>query len=456
MVSSDGEILKAWVELAMHVASQRRVLLVIAASLMLVVVIVGSLMSGAVEQEPELHPTWTSETASSTSQNRFSVGALQTGETTLVIAPISGRRESPACGLFALAGKTGTVVWNASIPPANCIVNPVTAPTIADFDEDGTREILVVAAGGQLFAYEPMSGRQELRVSLTIPHGNPSPVVANLTSVSTPDIIVTGPDGVVRVFGPNGTVRWRRDVGEHVFARPRIRDFDVDGESEVVVATTDGGLSLLTRNGTVEWQHNVTTTAGDTITWVTTGSLDSDRAVELVAGTTDGTVAVVDSRNGRVQWRRSVGKLAAVRAVFDGDIDGVPEVYVTAADGTLRSLNGPAGTVEWRQPLTNRSVQMTPPPVAGDLDADGSREIVVVTNDGTVLVLNPRTGRVLASVATNRTVYASPTIANIDRDRASEILVIYGNGKVTAFSYRERLRVRVPSVRDVVGLNDTK
>lgn len=419
--------------------AQVRVYIVIAAVTTLILATIA--VTVTVKPVSQVSPMWVSNTTSPEPRNQFQVGVLRTGETSLVFAPSSGQRECPTCGLIALAGSNGNLVWSADFPPTNQTANKASGLTITDFDSDETQEVLIVAAGGYLLAFDSITGRQDLRVPIGIPHGNPAPVVANLTRTPTPDIVVTGPDGVVRVVSPDGRMLWRQDLGGHVFTKPRVDDFDADDTPEIAVAATDGGLTLLAPNGTVEWQQIVSTASGDAVLWLTTAPLDSDPAIELVVGTANGTVGVLDGKTGIVQWRRSVGELAAVRAVFDGDSDGVHEVYAAAAEGSIYMIDGTTGTIEWKQTLTNQSIQMTPPPVAGDLDGEGERELVVVTHIGKIAVLNPRTGQVVASRATNRTVYAPPTLANIDQDRGDEILVMFANGDVGAYDFRESHRL---------------
>jgi hypothetical protein len=57
-----------------------------------------------------------------------------------------------------------------------------------------------------------------------------------------------------------------------------------------------------------------------------------------------------------------------------------------------------------------------------------------VTNGGTVVVLGPG-GRELAAYERSVPVWTFPTLADLDGDGASEVLVRYGDGRVVALSY---------------------
>ena len=83
---------------------------------------------------------------------------------------------------------------------------------------------------------------------------------------------------------------------------------------------------------------------------------------------------------------------------------------------------------------------MTPPPSMDDVDGDGESEIVTVANDGLVSVVNPDSGRVLATYEREGEVpiWTHPTLADTDGDDTAEIYVIYGDGRVVALAYHEQ------------------
>jgi outer membrane protein assembly factor BamB len=169
------------------------------------------------------------------------------------------------------------------------------------------------------------------------------------------------------------------------------------------------------------------------VTWLTTANLDSDAALELVAGTQQGPVLAFDGRTGDREWIHPTALLSAVHGVRT--VDGVPTVFATTGDGRLLALDGRDGRVRWETTVTTESVQMMPPPVVGDVDGDGAGELVVGANDGSVSVFDPATGALLAKHERSVDILAPPVLADTDDDGTVEIYVIYGDGRVQRLAY---------------------
>jgi outer membrane protein assembly factor BamB len=263
--------------------------------------------------------------------------------------------------------------------------------------------------------------------------------VTDLTDDRTKEIVVVDVKGKVFVLRPNGTTVWTKELTSYTNAQPAVADFDADGRKELAVGlVSNGNLYLLDGNGTRQWKS--TAPFDSSITWMTTGQADADKAIEVIPATTNGIVAAVDGASGEIEWRRDLGSLAAVYAFGDGDGDGEPEVYAVAKDGKLRSLNASDGTVEWTTTLTSADVQVTPPPSMGDVDEDGTPEIVAVTNGGRVSVVDPNSGEILATCEREGEIpiYTHPTVADTDGDGTAEIYVMYGDGRVVALAYRRQ------------------
>ena len=386
----------------------------------------------------DLTVRWTSDTARSIQGNHHAPAAGRIGSRGVVFAPTSGRRNTTECDLVALRATNGSERWTYPVPPANCTLHSVADPTIADYDGDGSREVLATTTEEVVMAFDPRTGAEELRANLS-DYGYTRPLVADLVGNDEPEIVVVDVRGTVFVLRPDGTTAWRTDLSSYTNAQPAIADFDGDGGPEITVGLVgDGGLHLLDGDGTRQW--NLTAPFSGAITWMTIGQADGDEAIEVVVATDRGTVAAVDGAGGAVEWRRDVGEFAAVHAFGDGDRDGDPELYAVGKDGVLRSLHASDGIVEWETTLTNANVRMTPPPSMSDVDGDGAPEIVAVTNDGRVSVVGPEPGDVLATYEREGRIpiYTHPTLADTDGDGTAEIYVTYGDGRVVSLAYDER------------------
>ena len=404
----------------------------------LIVLVAGGLaiaaFTGSQQFDVEMTTMWVSDTARDSGGNHHAPAAGRVQGTGMVYAPISGRANTRNCALVALNGTTGNKRWSYPIPAANCTIHSVASPTLADFDSDGTKEVIAATTEQTVTAYHPRTGDIEFRHNLTS-YGYTKPIVADFVGDRTPEIIVVDVKGTVFVLEPNGTAVWSKQLSSYTWGQPAVADFDGDGESELTVATGGTGkLYVFEQNGSLAWEQPQSYEGS--ITWMTTGNADADDAVEIVVATAStGRVSMVDGASGEREWSRDFGSYAAVHAFGDGDGDGEPEIYAVAKDGKLRSLDAATGETEWTTTLTTSDVQMTPPPSLGDVNGDGDPELVAVTNDGIVSVVDPESGAILDTYKRETAIYTHPRLADIDGDGDLEAFVMYADGRVVALTF---------------------
>lgn len=399
----------------------------VAVAVLLVVGLVGVAVVGLGDSGGSLSEQWVSDTGRDVVANHHAV-AVGDGR---VYAPVSGMSKSTNCALVALDVDDGSTTWSYSIPAANCTIHSVADPTVADYDDDGTDEVLVATTEDELAAFAPASGDKEFSQTLS-EYGYTKPVVADLAPTEGDELVVADSAGVVFVLNSSGDTLWTHDFGTYIWGQPVVADFDADSESELFVAADDGNATLLAADGSVEWRRQT----DDSIQWATTGDVDNDEAHEAFVATSGGTVVALDGADGREEWRIDVGRFAAVDALADTDGDGAQELYVTARDGELRRVDAATGTISWSVDLATDSVQMMPPAVVGDVDGDGEADIVVAGNDGTVSVVSPD-GSVQATYARNVPIFTHATLADTDGDGDDELFVMYADGRVVSLDYTE-------------------
>ncbi len=381
---------------------------------------------------PSMTPLWISDTATDTRANHHAPAAGAFGNDALVYAPVSGATDSPNCALVALDAANGTERWSEGVPNENCTIHAVADPTLADFDGDGSRELIAATTERAVFAHDPLDGSVEFRYNLSS-YGYTKPIVADLAGDDGRELVVVDAKGTVYVVHPDGETAWTAQLDSYTFGQPAVADFDGDRGPELAVAVGgDGGVRLFEPDGTTRW----TRSTNATVTWMTTGQADDDAAVEVVVATSSGgRVTAFDGASGETEWSRDLGAFAAVHALGDGDGDGDPEVYATARDGVLRALAGADGETEWTTALTAADVQMMPPPAMGDVDGDGDPELVAPSNDGVVSVVDPDSGAVLVSHEREATVYTRPVLTDTDGDGDVEAYVVYADGRIGGFDF---------------------
>ncbi len=389
-------------------------------------------LGGLTGDTADLTVEWASDTHRDTDVNHHHPAAVRVDGDAVVFAPVSGRPGSDDCALYALNATTGGELWHHAVPPADCAIHAVADPAVGDFDGDDEREVFAATTERRVYGFEATTGDTEFSYGLSA-YGYSQPLVADFVGDASPEITVVDARGEVSVVHANGTAAWTRQLDTYTFGQPAIDDFDADGAPELVVGVAGNGtLYAFEQDGSLAWKQSNATDG--TITWQTTGQLDDDPAVELVAATQSGDVVAVDGGTRAIEWERTFESLAAVHAVGDGDGDGSPEVYATAADGVLRALDAATGDVEWTTTLTTGDVQMMPPPALGDVDGDGDDELVATTNDGMVKLVSPSDGSVTATYSREVVVYTHPVLADVDGDGAAEIHVMYADGTVVALS----------------------
>jgi outer membrane protein assembly factor BamB len=414
----DGLNLTPLLAPAMRTRTQFAVLVVA-----LALVGVGAVALGA-GPDATLQPTWTSDTSRPVGGNHHAV-AVADGT---VYAPISGQADSDQCALVALDAADGSERWQYPIPEADCEIHAVADPAVADYDDDGVREVLAATTESEVAAFDPGTGEKEFSHGLT-DYGYTAPLVADLHPAPGKEVVVADVRGVVHVVGADGTVRWTDQVPGRVWGQPALADVDADGAPEVLVGSRAGRVTLYEADGTVAWSRAAT---NGSVTWAATGDADGDAGLETVLATARGETVAVDD-DGSVLWRRTDARFSAVDVVADGDGDGRAETYLTDASGTLRAVDARNGTVEWATELTVESVQMMPPAVLGDVAGDGTPSLVVAGHDGTLSVVDPATGEVRYTATFEGRAFTKATLADVDGDGRDEVFVVADDGAVTRF-----------------------
>lgn len=382
---------------------------------------------GGTSPSVSLETRWVSDTGMDVSANHHAAAIGTVNGDPTVFAPVSGRRGTEDCGLYAFHAN-GSRAWKYPVPPENCTIHAVADATTTDYDTDGDVEVLTATTERAVHAFDGQSGDSELRYNLTS-YGYTHPVVADLTGDGAREIIVVDAFGTVSVLRPDGSVVWEEQLETFTWGQPSVADFDGDGDPELAVGIGgDGELLLFESDGSIAWRRTDGMKGG--VTWMSTGQADDDEPIEIVVATPDGTVIMIDGTDGEQEWRHEFEVFAAVHAFGDGDEDGTPEVYATARDGKLRAIDAPTGEIEWTTTLTTDRVQMMPPPTLGDVDGDGSPDLVAVSNNGIVAVVDPASGEIRGQYERDASIFTHPVTGDLDSDGDDEIIVTYGDGRV--------------------------
>ncbi len=252
------------------------------------------------------------------------------GKPDLFVAGVAGPR------LFTNLGKGLFRDDTKTLPPG--LPSYITAAVLADFDNDGRPDLLVADgfAGLRLYRNTPTgfvdrSGAWSLDALPTLTGGN-SFTVADFDGDGSPDLLFNGAGGAL-LFNRGGRFTLATDTGLTGMTgklAPAAADFDGDGHLDLLVPTATG-VKLFRNDGRGKFA-DVTAASGDpgqvagTVTGATWGDFDNDGRPDLL---------VTVLREPNRYYRNDGGKFAD----FSAQLGLTQKTFNTQAAG-FADLNG--------------------------------------------------------------------------------------------------------------------
>ncbi len=154
--------------------------------------------------------------------------------------------------------------------------------------------------------------------------------VDSIPSGGRKDVIVSSWKRVYRLSGENGDVMWTFTGGNDIWSVVAAPDLTGDNVNDVLAGSQDGDIYLLNgKNGRVVWEHDLTEI------YETVIELDSKKGEE--GGT-------VDIRIDLSLW--------SILTFEDVNSDNVPDVVVSSEDGFVTLMSGSGGNIIWSKKIT--------------------------------------------------------------------------------------------------------
>jgi hypothetical protein len=294
---------------------------------------------------------------------------------------------------------------------ASSNVGAQVAPVIANLDESGAPEILLMARDGRIYAWhadgsEVVDGDGDPSTSgVFFDSGNAflrcAPGVADLDP-ARPGLEVafgTSLDGRLFVLDAHGVPLpgWPRSVGGdgqafgQTFASGvTIGDLDGDATLEMVFLESGQRLHAMRLDGSELPGFPVSglKSFGLSVTpSPALADLQGDAQLEIVACSSDGTVHLIDAQGNELPGSPFVSGGESESSPLVGNLDADPQLEILFGNetGTLQAWNLDGTPVDGFPIVYNSEIRATP--VLADVDADGRTDLVVQTWNGDLHVL---------------------------------------------------------------------
>ncbi|MBI5368854.1 MAG: protein kinase [Planctomycetes bacterium] len=331
-------------------------------------------------------------------------------------------------------------------------------PAAADLDGDGRPEVVQLGAWGQSRSLACLDGatggfrwfREETLAN------NRGPGLADLDGDGQPEVLQAGQDRVGGDYffwawrGADGAEarRWPLEKGQ-VYSVPLARDLNRDGVPDPVihrwglqdVLALDGR-----RAGERLWSFP---TGAVALGAVGLADLDLDGIPDVVAPFMDGYVYAVGGTDGKLLWKRAIGRggSRSPPGLEDLNGDGVPEVLVVNRAGTLVVLEGRTGAVLWS--AGGGSEAWGRPAVLRG--KDGGAILVAPLGAAGVAAFDYASKRVLWQGPKGKAVMASPVVCDLDTDGRMEVVAATMDGEVVVLDAGDGRRLWSFRVAGEVG-----
>ena len=281
-----------------------------------------------------------------------------------------------------------------------------------------------------------------------------SPVIADVDSNGSNDVVAAATNGVVYAYNANGGDMWQRNVGAPIASSPSVGDVDGDGFNEVVVGYGDvttpaGGVAVINRDGSLRCKFETRKQFSNSAVFnsAALGDVDGNGTNDIVFGAFDQWIYVVNGSCGKIADFLQYDSVWSAPALRDVDADGQQEIFIggdaTAglfahSGGYYRSLeyNG-TGTLRerWAPRLSAETFQ------SGSAFATIDGRLAVVTGAGAdycrnqnrdcahsrkVFAFDPNTGADIPGwprSTTFTTWMAGPSVGDIDGDGRDDVVV---------------------------------
>jgi serine/threonine protein kinase/outer membrane protein assembly factor BamB len=307
------------------------------------------------------------------------------GATEALVITTDGR-SPPVCSARILNFRDTGLLWRAATAGAIW-----SGPAVSEA-AGRARTVFVGSKDRRVYAFDGRDGHLMWSAATDGPV-YASPSVGDLNGDGIEDCVVGSDDGSLYAFsGDTGRLLWSPfKTGGEIFGRAALADQDGDGRPDIVFAAKDGFIRILRG---LDGKPIVPAFPTDDTRGFHSSPrllhLDAASCFDIAIGTMDGRLCVfsgadgrklVDVRIDRHRSRELDVQIRSSPASADLDGDGVPDLVVGGADGWVYAVAcGGTPHVLWEAPANNRPVDSSPR--LADLNGDGVPDVIVGGSEG--------------------------------------------------------------------------
>jgi len=311
-------------------------------------------------------------------------------------------------GLWRCWSAYGEVLWTTPTETDEAR----SSPAICDIDGDGSLEIAAGTTSGWNVEVMDKNGdflwtfpAVRLKDGKFCWHSSPAlvDIVDNHPNVDGLEVVIgNNPYNNVWCFDGNNSDGNNDGINISYSYFPWNKDINGDGEYN------KGDLGKEGINWDVLWVFN---NSQPIIASPAVGDIDNDGYKEVVIGSVDNSIYVINGSNGDLKWSyQTDNAIYSSAALANLDEDSSLEIVVGSNDHHVYCLDGGTGTEQW---IFNTNDAVYSSPSIGDVDGDGHLEVVVGSHDEYLYCINGETGEEEWKFSTDGAIYSSPSLASV-------------------------------------------
>jgi hypothetical protein len=339
---------------------------------------------------------------------------------------------------FNVYNSTGAINVSVSVSGGDAQFRPALA--VADIDGNPANGLEIIFPQGVTSPYTLKAFYSNGTALWSIPLSGEvtAPAIADIDNDGSPDIVI-GEGTNLRVYESDSTLKFNYLLGGSTTSVPALADFDGNGFLKIVAVNNNGKIFVINHDGTYNWSYPTGQPILNSAPAV--GDIDNDGDLEIVAATTGG-VYIVHHDGTPVSGWPPISSATDQPSPALGDIDGDDdlEIVVLGSDKNIYAWHHD-GTDLFTRALPTSAP--TSSPLLVDLDGDGRLETIIGyrNDDGgthTKLSIIDYNGNILiTSNLTGAFSLTTPAVGDIDEDGEPEIVVTtdgFSNGKIYVFT----------------------